>query len=347
MVDAAYKRKLLIVGPAWVGDMVMAQCLFKLVKLREPDTRIDVLAPAWTQPLLQHMPEVDQGVVSPFGHGELRISQRRQLAMKLRDRRYDQAIILPNSYKSALIPFWAKVPVRTGWLGEMRWGLLNDARKLDKEKFPLMIQRFSALGLPKDADPQQIPKPRLEIAPASIAQSLLAHRLPQPEAPLLAMCPGAEFGRSKKWPIEHYAEVANALLDLGWQVWLFGSAKDFADAQAINAATDTRCVNLAGETSLSEAICLLSLSSAVVTNDSGLMHIAAALNRPTVAIYGSSSPNFTPPLADKTKILKSTIDCSPCFKRECPLKHHRCMREQTSDGVIDALMQLVPEAMPA
>ena len=334
-------KRILIVGPAWIGDMVMAQTLFKLLKERRPEVELDVLAPTWTIPLLDRMPEVKQSINLPFNHGELRLRDRYYFAKSLLNKHYDQAIVLPNSFKSALIPFWANIPRRTGWVGEMRYPLLNDARRLDRTKLPLMIQQFMALGIEKDEHlPQQPALPLLSISKTSVEKTLRDLKLTQTESPILVLCPSAEFGPAKRWPAEYYAEVAKAKLAENWQVWLFGSAKEKAITDQIAALTDHRALNLAGATKLTEAVDLLSLANLVISNDSGLMHIAAALSRPLVVLYGSTTPHFTPPLTHQIKILKLDLPCSPCFKRECPLKHFKCMLDLKPNVVIDAAKDL-------
>lgn len=335
-------KKILIVGPAWVGDMVMSQCLFKLIKQQQPDAVIDVLAPAWSLPLLARMPEVSSSIIMPLGHGQLGLKERYRLAKTLRANQYDQAIVLPNSFKSALVLWWAKIPVRTGWRGEMRYFVLNDLRVLDKKRYPLMIERFMALGLlPTETLPKNYPIPDLQISAESQERALANHHLDHPVAPILALCPGAEFGPAKRWPEEYYAEIANEKLKAGWQVWIFGSPKDGEVAARIMQLTDNRCVNLTGRTKLEEAIDLLSLATVVVSNDSGLMHIAAALKKPLVAAYGPTSAGFTPPLHQQAKILSANIECQPCFQRTCPLKHHRCMLELKPASILDAMSEVV------
>lgn len=327
-------KRILIVGPAWVGDMVMAQCLFKLIKQRHPEVVIDVLAPAWSLPLLARMPEVSQVIPMPIGHGSLALSERYRIGRKLRGL-YAQAILLPNSFKSALIPFFAKIPKRTGWRGEMRYGVLNDIRYLDKAKYPLMIERFMALGVGQgESLPSEYPYPELSISSASVAQSLKNHNLEHPVKPILALCPGAEFGPAKRWPEEYYAEVANAKIREGWDVWIFGSPKDQPIAEKIMELTSHRCVNLTGKTKLEEAIDLLSLANVVVSNDSGLMHIAAALQKKLIVLYGPTSNQFTPPLCKDATSLFLKLDCQPCFKRDCPLQHQRCMKELVPQQVL-------------
>lgn len=335
------KNNVLIVGPAWVGDMVMAQCLFKLIKQRDPTTTIDVLAPAWSLPLLDRMPEVSSAIVMPIGHRELKLGQRFQMGKKLRQHHYAQSIVLPNSFKSALIPFWASIPKRTGWRGEMRYFVLNDVRYLDETRYPLMIERFMALGIPEDdALPKDYPIPALQISEPSCEAALSKHGLTL-EQPILALCPGAEFGPAKRWPEEYYATLANEKLKEGWAVWLFGSPKDAEVAAQIMQLTKARCVDLTGKTKLEEAVDLLSVSTAVVSNDSGLMHIAAALKKPLIALYGPTSPTFTPPLHSDSNILQLSLKCQPCFQRECPLKHQRCMRELTPEKVLMSLVEVV------
>ncbi|WP_296266358.1 lipopolysaccharide heptosyltransferase II [Pseudomonas sp. UBA6562] len=335
--------RILIIGPSWVGDMVMAQTLFQVLKQRHPDCVIDVLAPDWSRPLLERMPEVRQALSFPLGHGALELGTRRRIGKSLKGQ-YDQAILLPNSLKSALVPFFAGIPTRTGWRGEMRWGLLNDVRTLDKARYPLMIERFMALAYAPGAElPQPYPKPALRIETASRDAALAKFGLAL-DRPVLALCPGAEFGESKRWPTEHYAEVAEALVRQGWQVWLFGSKKDHPVGEAIRErlipGLREESVNLAGETSLAEAIDLMSCADAVVSNDSGLMHVAAALDRPLVAVYGSTSPGFTPPLADQVEVVRLGLECSPCFDRTCRFGHYNCLRLLEPQAVIAALQRL-------
>ncbi|MEE4127374.1 lipopolysaccharide heptosyltransferase II [Pseudomonas viridiflava] len=334
---------ILIVGPSWVGDMVMAQTLFQCLKQRHPECQIDVLAPEWSRPLLERMPEVRAALSFPLGHGALELATRRRIGKSLAGQ-YDQAILLPNSLKSALVPFFAGIRQRTGWRGEFRYGLLNDVRTLDKERYPLMIERFMALAYDKGAElPRPYPKPSLQIDSATRDAALAKFGLTL-DRPVLALCPGAEFGESKRWPAEHYAQVADARIREGWQVWLFGSQKDHPVGETIreNLIPGLReeSVNLSGQTSLAEAIDLLSCADSVVSNDSGLMHVAAALNRPLVAVYGSTSPAFTPPLADEVEVVQLGIECSPCFDRTCRFGHYNCMRLLEPGVVIQALGRL-------
>lgn len=335
-------KRILIVGPSWAGDMVMAQVLFKALKRRQPDAIIDVLAPAWSQPLLQHMPEVSGIIELPLSHGELGLGKRWRLGRSLRANNYDQAMLLPNSLKSVLIPLFAGIPQRTGWVGESRYGLLNDIRRLDKALLPKMVQRFAALAAPAGSDElPEIEPPSLQVEQNEVEGALRDLALTGQEGRLLALCPGAEFGSAKRWPANAYAELAHHYLQLGWKVWLFGSAKDSKDCAAINRQTDERCTDLSGRTSLAQAVALLSLADGVVSNDSGLMHVAAALQRPLVAVYGSTDPGFTPPLNSNSRIERLGLECSPCFKRECPLGHLNCLNQLPASQVIAALEALL------
>lgn len=334
-------KKILIVGPSWVGDMVMAQSLFIVLKEQQSDCVIDVLAPAWSMPILERMSQIRKGISMPVGHGSLELGKRFSLARTLAKEQYDQAVVLPNSLKSALIPMLAGIPVRTGWRGEMRFGLINDIRLLNKKKYPLMVQRFVALAYPAGAPiPETCPKPALEIDEEKIPELYEKYQI-NSEKPLLALCPGAEFGPSKRWPEQHYAAVAKYYIDKGWQVALFGSNNDrIVNANIKEQLTSSQrcnCVNLAGKTALSEAVDILSQSAGVVSNDSGLMHICAAMNKPMVVVYGSTSPLFTPPLSNNVAVAQLPVDCGPCFKRECPLSE--------SDGRMDCLNKLAPESI--
>lgn len=337
-------KRILVIGPSWVGDMVMAQSLLRLLRAGQPGCHIAVLAPVWSQPLLERMPEVDEAIQSPFRHGEVNLIGRYELGRLLRDR-FDQAIVLPNSFKSALIPWFARIPLRTGWRGEFRNLLLNDCRSLDPVALPRMVQRFAALASPAGpALPAVIPAPALRWDPAQARLSARAFGLDDSPR-LLAICPGAEFGNAKQWPAAHYAELVRRLAADGWQVIIIGSPNDRRVGQeivaAIPAALAERCHDLTGATSLAQAIDLIGLAAAVISNDSGLMHIAAAVNRPVVALYGSTSPDFTPPLADRVKLLSTDIECRPCFQRQCPLGHLRCLTEIHPHRVLSELHNLL------
>ena len=318
--------------------MVMAQSLFIALKQQNPNCLIDVLAPAWSLQLLQRMPEIHHAIAMPFGHGQFDFVGRMRFGRSLQANAYLRSIVLPNSWKSALIPFFASIPMRTGYVGEMRWGLLNDARQLDKSLLKMTVERFVALAASKTT--QKSPEyvfPRLSIS-AEQQQVVCEKFAINKDASILALCPGAEYGPAKRWPAEHFAKVARQMHAKGWQVWLFGSDKDRAVAEQINALSQQVCRNLAGETSLAEAVDLMSLADRVVSNDSGLMHVAAALDKKVIALYGSSDPGFTPPLHTDAVMINRELSCSPCFKRECPLGHTRCLTDIMPEQVLTAIV---------
>ena len=331
-------KKILIVGPSWLGDMVMAQALFRLLHSR--GDQLDVLAPEWNFAVLERMPEINKAIPMPIDHGELKIAERIRIGKSLRNHHYDQAIVLPNSLKSAIIPWAAKIPVRTGWARECRFLLMNDVRKLDKVKYPLMVQRFVALGYGADDawDINDYPLPKLEVNPQSVKEKLEKHQLQvEPQQPVLALAAGAAFGDTKRWPASYYGEIANKKIDEGWQVWLFGSPKDKEVTAEIQQLTNGRCRDLAGQLKLDETVDLISQVTVIVSNDSGLLHVAAALQRPIVAIYGSTSPEFTPPLTKDIHVLQTNIECRPCFQRTCKFGHLKCLTEISTQSVMDAI----------
>lgn len=331
------RYRILVVAPAWVGDMVMAQALFMRLQQLHPGLELDVLAPDWTIPLLSRMPEVREAIPNPFRHGEFKLGARYRLGRSLRRHGYDQAIVLPNSWKSALVPFFAGIPQRSGYRGEMRWGLLNDRRRLDASKLPLMVERFVALAhAPGSALQVPLPLPALSVD-ESRRQATLAKLGLTASARTAVLCVGAEYGPAKRWPPQHFAELGKKLHGQGFQVWLVGSAKDAEAGSEAARLSGGACLDLCGKTSLDEVVDLLASASVVVSNDSGLMHVAAALGKPLIALYGSSSPAFTPPLSRKARIVSLHLPCGPCFKRECPLGHLDCLVKLTPQRVLDEI----------
>jgi heptosyltransferase II len=331
--------KYLIVGPSWVGDMVMAQSLFITLKQRDEEAIIDVIGPNWSSPILARMPEVRHAITLPTGHGEWGISTRRHLGYTLRSEHYDHAIVMPRSWKSALVPFFAKVPHRVGFTGEQRYVLLNERRKLDKSILNQTVKRFTSLGLPKEQayPPVDIPSPALSVNSDNQKSLYQQHNLSN--RPAIALMAGAEFGPSKQWPIAYFHELAKSAIDSGYQVWVLGGPKDAADGEVITKGLGEFAYNLCGKTQLVDAIDLLAAAKKAVSNDSGLMHIAAAVGTEIHGIYGSTSEAFTPPLTNNKTIHNLHLECSPCFKRTCPLGHTNCQNLLLPKTLIDAINQ--------
>lgn len=329
-------NRILVVAPSWIGDTLLAQPLFARLREKHPDACIDALAPAWTAPVLSRMPEIAEVIASPFAHGELRLADRYRLGRQLRARGYDAAVVLPNTIKSALVPWFARIPVRIGYVGESRYGLINRRQRLDRKALPLMAERYALLA---EAPGEPVRRPLLPARLAvnetnrDAAVKALGLDLGRPVA---VFCPGAEYGPAKRWPVRHFAALARKLAADGYAIWLIGSPKERAIGAEIAQLSDGAATDLCGRMDLGSAIDLMSLARGVVANDSGLMHVAAALARPLVALYGSSSADHTPPLsspAAPARIAKIDIACSPCFKRECPLGHFRCMNDLAPERV--------------
>lgn len=273
---------------------------------------IDVIAPEWVAPVMRRMPEVRNVIAAPFRHGPLQLRERWQLARRIKGQ-YDQAYVLPNTWKSALVPFFAGIPRRTGYVGEFRHGLLNDTRKATGAS---MAAHYAAL-----AGDAPVSQPRIRVSAEEAEQAKRKFGI---AGRFAVLCPGAEYGPAKRWP--YFAQLSQ---QLQIPVVVLGSEKD---RQPGIAGTD-----LTGKTTLDEAMALIAGADFVVSNDSGLMHVAAALGRPQVALFGSSSPEHTPPHSAAARVLWLHIECSPCYARECPLGHFRCMREMGVEMVLDQL----------
>ncbi|MCE2706126.1 MAG: lipopolysaccharide heptosyltransferase II [Proteobacteria bacterium] len=345
--------RVLVIAPAWVGDLVMSQTLFKILKKQYGDSlELDVFANSWTKGLLLRMDEVNGVIDNPFAHGKLSLFERIRLGFSLRKFKYDQVIVLPNSLKSAIMPFFAKIKKRTGFVGESRYGLLNDIYKLDKERLPKMIDRFCAL-INNGEKPKKIDFPHLNtdiqnqyelIEKLNIhtagARNLGTHAVGIDTVgahtrKIVAFCPAAEYGISKRWLPDYFAQLADMLIDEGYLILVLGSNKDITIGEKIlqNVKTPSGIINLCGKTDLVDTVDVLALCTHVVTNDSGLMHVACAVGVNVIAVYGSSSPDFTPPLSSHAQILRVSLACSPCFERTCRYGHYNCLKLITPDVV--------------
>jgi heptosyltransferase II len=327
--------RILIVTPNWIGDALMAQPLLARLKERQPAASIDALAPPWVAPVVRRMPQIDEVLSAPFGHGALQLRERWRAARSLRARRYDRAIVLPNTWKAALAPCFAGIPARSGYVGESRYGLLNRLYRPRGKREPMALH-YARLAEPPGTEPAQpLPEPHLVVDPAAASATARRFGLAGRYA---VFCPGAEYGPAKRWPAQHFAALA---AHLRLPVALLGSGNDRPVCERVGAGA----LNLAGRTTLDEAIELIAAAALVVSNDSGLMHVAAALGRPQVALFGSSSPEHTPPRSAGARVLWLRLECSPCFERECPLGHLRCLRDIRVEQVvreIEALGILAP-----
>ena len=324
--------------------MVMAQSLFMTLKHQNQDTIIDVLAPAWSAPILARMPEVNRIVEVDLKHGKLQFTERLQVGRSLRQQ-YDQAIILPRSFKSALIPYIAKIPKRTAYRGEMRYGIVNDIRELDTNITYKAVEKFVNLAATqtKAIKAPIIHHPKLKIDLKKRQQ--IAKKLNLNESsPAVGLMPGAEFGPSKRWPDQYFAELVKKFTKDGFKVYIFGSIKDYEIGEKIAHASDGGALNLCGKTTLEEVVDLISLVEVAITNDSGLMHIAAAVDRPIVAIYGAITPKYTPPLTNNAEIQYLNLDCSPCWQKQCPYGHYNCMHGIQVNAVYESAKKLLNRA---
>ena len=321
----------LVIGPSWVGDMVMAQCLFRALKQAEPGIAIDVAAPGWAAPLLGRMKEVRSAIDLPFRHGSIDLGRRIAIGRSLRGR-YRRAYVLPGSLKSAILPAAAGIRTRTGYRGEFRYGLLNDIRHV-----PAGMKRRTASLYRALAGPGEAENPSLSVDSANQAALCRKHALIS--GAFVALMPGAEFGEAKRWPVAKYAQFAGRMEGRGLRVAILGSSRDRPVGEAITALAPG-VKNLCGETRLEDAVDLLAAARLAVSNDSGLMHVAAAVGTPLVAIYGSTSPDNTPPLSARAAVVSLRLPCSPCHQKVCPLGHLACLNELGADLVGEAAARL-------
>lgn len=332
---------ILLVGPSWVGDMVMAASLVEVLRLREPGRPVDVLAPPSALPIARLIPGVRRTIPLGLGHGELGLVERWRVGRALKGEGYGKAIILPRAFKAAIAPFAAGIPERVGYRGEGRSPLLTDARSDRARKTARTLDRFVALGMPKGSTTAPPPRPRLMLPDGTMDAANAKFPLAG-EGPVLALCPGAEYGSSKRWPAEKYAALARAAVAQGYRVRAMGGPKDAPVAEIIAAESGVPIDNLAGRTNLIEVAALIAQCDVVVTNDSGLMHVASAFDRRLVAVYGSSSEKMTPPTSPFARIVSRELSCRPCMKRECPLGTLACLEAISPDEVMGAVAQLRP-----
>jgi heptosyltransferase II len=333
----------LVVAPNWIGDAIMAQPLLALLKSNDKNGQIDVLAPAHIVPVFEAMAEVNEVIVAPQSPGKLQLRERLSLAGRLRRLGYERCYVLPNSMKSALVPWLAGIPVRIGHRGEARYWLINRSYDAQGSHRPPMVEHYARLAFAQQqVMPSGVPNPVLSRNTVRESAILARYNI-NPSDPIVVLCPGAEFGPAKRWPARHYASLA-ALVCAEWpeaNVVLLGSNKDRTLATEIAALSGQPLRNLCGDTTLTEAMAIISRASSVVSNDSGLMHIAAAFGRPQVAVFGSSDPRHTPPRSTRAKVEWLHLECSPCFERECPLGHTNCLNLISPLNVFESLKKVM------
>jgi heptosyltransferase-2 len=301
---------------------------------------IDVFSSHALIHIFEQMPEIDEIIENPFGHGQLNLRDRLEVARDIKSRRYDTTYVLPNSLKSALIPFFAKIPNRVGYTGEFRFGLINRRHTLDKNKYSLLASQYLQLAKTDLSESITLSEyPALTVAQRDLGPTLERFNI-DPLRPYICLCPGAEYGPAKRWPQEHFTRLAQKLADKHFHTITLGGENDMKIGAMIYKNTHQETQDLTGKTTVKEAIQLIAGATCVVTNDSGLMHVAAALSRPLIALFGSSSPEYTPPLSDKAKVLTRALPCSPCFKRVCPLGHTNCLKDITVDEVFINILKL-------
>ena len=344
-----FMQNFLVIMPSCLGDIIMAQSLLMTLKKEYTDCHIDVYAPAYSLPILSRMPQIDGKIINPFAHGEFRLADRFREGRMLSRHGYSSVFVLPNSFKSALIAFFACIKDRRGFKGESRYILLNNMRS-NKKDFPMMVERYNALAYDKSrvathADLPEIPYPKLTLRQPS--RELITRLHLKLDRPLLALGCGANYGPAKLWPVGYFASVCDFWTSNGGAVLALGTAGDAKTVASIrnkvNRTTLGYFYDIAGKTSLTEALDLVGICRAAVCNDSGLMHTVAAADVPQVCIFGSTSTGYTPPLSTKAVCLEATESCHPCFARTCRFNTYACLKNLRPEAVISELKHLLGE----
>jgi len=338
--DRAATSPVLLIPYMWIGDFVRCHTVVRVLKDRWPDRPVDVLTTTLCAPLVDYMPGVRQGIVWDLPRKRLALDQQRALAAKLREQHYGASLVMPRTFKSTIAPFLAGIPDRTGFIGEVRFGLLNDWRRGEKA-LPRMIDRCAALALPAGIElPMDWPEPQLVVPQDDIAAWRRTNQLEGRTA--VALAPGA-VGPSKRWT--YYAETAKALTDRGFEVWVIGGPGEKDKATEIVAAAGPRARDLTG-TDLRNGIMALAAADLVISNDSGLLHVAAAIGSRTIGIFGPTSAWHYAPLNPIEAVIetKTDVPCRPCHKPTCRMLHHRCMRDIPVDDVMTAALQALGAA---
>jgi heptosyltransferase-2 len=336
---------ILVVPYMWIGDFVRCHSVVKLLKARFPDRPVDVLSTTLCAPLTDYMPGLRQAVVVDLPRSRIALKHQLALARRLAQENYGSVLVMPRTWKSALAPFMARIPERTGFVGELRFVLLNDIRRGEK-KLPRMVDRCAALALPSAAAlPSEWPLPELKVARAEIETWRRRLGLNFDSRPVVVLAPGA-VGPSKRWRASDYAALARRLIAEDFAVWVVGGPEEKSLAAAIIGETGAR--DLTGH-DLRNAILALAAASVAVSNDSGLLHVAAALGTPAIGIFGPTSPWHWAPLNPLAETIesKTEVECRPCHKPVCRFGHHRCMVEIPPEQVLAAVRQAFPPLVPA
>mgnify|MGYP001200948281 FL=1 len=322
-------QKLLIIPQNWLGDIVMSQTLLKKIKSNNPKTSIDILVNSSLKNLVERMPEINKVIILDCNHRELGLFKRLRLAKEIKKSSYDQSIVLSRSLKSSLIPYFAKIPIRTGELGELRYLLINDLKEFSKESRRKTASRYISMYSDNNEELSENYYPSLDSNSENIKNLSEKYDLKK-DKKVIIFAPGAAFGPSKMWPVNKFRELGKKLNN-DFKILILGSNNEKSIGNDI--VTNKNMVNLCGKTSIADAVDLMHISKFCVSNDSGLMHLAAATNTKSISIYGSTSPDFTPPLTKNKDIHYKGISCSPCFEKKCKYGHYNCLVDIHSDDV--------------
>jgi len=341
MQDAADTRPILIIPYMWIGDFVRGHTVVRVLKARWPNRPVDLLVTSLCAPLVDYMPGVRAGIVWDLPRSRLAVAKQWGLATQLRARNYATALVLPRTWKAAIAPALASIPERVGFFGEARFGLINRMRWGEKA-LPRFIDKNAALALPDGAAlPPEWPVPQLAVPPDDAGRWRQANGLGT--GPAVALAPGS-VGASKRWT--YYPEAARLLAERGFEVWVVGGPGEKALAQEIVAAGGPRIRDLTG-TDLRNGVLAMAAASVAISNDSGLMHIAAAIGTPTMGIFGPTSPYLWAPLnglAATVQQTRSQLACQPCQRTVCTMNDHRCMRDISAGEVVDTVQRILGEA---
>lgn len=337
-------KRLLIRSTNWIGDAIMTTPAVRAIRRNFPNARISMLAKPWVAPVFAHSPHVDEIIVFDAGGRHAGVFGTLRLAKDLRKGRYDAAILLQNAIEAAIIAFLAGIPRRIGFDTDGRRLLLT--HPVHRTKAIKAIHQTGYYLKILEGAGMTAGRPTLELhldpADTRRAAQMRAEFGIAPGRPLIGLNPSATFGPAKQWFPERYAALGDLLnKELGALILIFGGPSDRELGRTITGLMSAPAIDLSGRTSLGEAMALIDRCTAFVTNDSGLMHVAAALGTPLVAVFGSTNWTTTSPFSDTSRIVRVPIACSPCMQPVCPLGHMNCMRQVSVAMVADAVKDLI------